>query len=339
MTVQDPTPYAFPELANFPPMPVSYSNPVTMEGVNLGRYLFYDPILSRDSSVSCSTCHQQAHAFTGGLKQFNTGIDGDTMIRNTMPLFNLAWYNRYFWDGRAATLEDQIFHPVRDSTEMDLSWNIAVDRIQRNASYRIKFRTAFGTEVIDSVLIAKAIGQFLRTLISNNSLYDRVLRNETRFDSATYAGFVLVNDQSMADCLHCHTTDADALGTTGKFSNNGLDGFIKQPEYLDKGLGATTGKATDIGLFRIPSLRNVALTAPYMHDGRFKTLEEVLDFYSEGVKFGLNVDSKMTHAHQGGVHLSSKEKRCILLFLHSLTDTTFTTNPAFGNPLETSSAE
>ena len=338
-SLPDPTPYSFPELTRFPPMPVSVANPVTVEGANLGRHLFYDPILSRDSSFSCASCHQQAFAFANGPVQFSTGIDGDEMKRNTMPLFNLAWYNRYFWDGRAATLENQVFHPVRDNTEMDLPWHIAEKRINQSQSYRAMFRAAFGTSKIDSSQIAKAIGQFLRTLISNNSFYDRVLRGEAHFDSATYAGFVLVNDQSMANCLHCHTTDADALGTKGTFSNNGLDGFVKETEYSDIGLAETTQQATDVGLFKIPSFRNVALTAPYMHDGRFKTLDEVLDFYSEGVKPGLNVDSKMARAHQGGVRLTTEEKRCIVLFLHSLTDTSFTSNPAFANPWVTSSTD
>ncbi len=298
----------------------------------MGRHLFYDPILSGDSSFSCSSCHKQEAAFSDAPISLSLGIDGEPMKRNTMPLFNLAWSKAFFWDGRAASIEEQVFHPVRDTTEMDLSWQDAVPRLKNSPFYLERFIKAFPDKEIDSVLVAKAIAQFLRTLISCNSLYDQVLRGETYFDSATYAGFVLINDQSMADCLHCHTTDANALGTTGKFSNNGLDNITEPDSYPDGGLGAITGNEKQLGHFRIPSLRNVAVTAPYMHDGRFKTLNEVLDFYSDGVHASVNIDSKMTRANSGGVHLTKHEKDCILKFLEALTDSTFITDKRFSNP-------
>lgn len=326
------TPYVFQDLGHFPPMPTAEGNPVTVEGALLGRRLFYDPVLSRDSSFSCSSCHRQEFAFSDGPRRFSEGIDGSLTVRNTMPLFNLAWYQGYFWDGRAKTIEEQVFHPVRDSLEMDLSWSEVEERLNADSAYRADFKVCFGSQTIDSVLVSKAIGQFLRTLISNNSFYDKVLRGEAYFDSTTYAGFVMANDQSMAGCLHCHATDANALGTSGTFSNNGLDPFTSRNQYVDKGLGGTTSKASDIGKFKIPSLRNVGITAPYMHDGRFNTLEEVIDFYSEGVHASHNIDSKLTSARYGGIHLSDEEKRCLITYLHTLTDSTFLTNPAFGPP-------
>lgn len=327
----DPTPHVFPEMYFFPEMPQSGENPVTQEGVELGRYLFYDPILSSDYSVSCATCHEQSFAFADN-DQFSFGIDGQLTARNSMPLFNLAWNEAFFWDGRAKTIEEQVFFPVRDHKEMNLSWTEAEKRIRKSRFYRKKFKEAFGSSTIDSVLIAKAIAQFERSLISSNSKYDQALRGEAYLSKDEYDGFVLMNDQSMANCLHCHPTDANALATTGKFSNNGLQNATSPSDYSDKGRFDHTRQDKDVGLFKIPSLRNVAVTAPYMHDGRFKTLEEVLDFYSEGVNKSYNVDPKMTTAHVGGVQLTAEEKRKIICFLNALTDSTFLTNPQYANP-------
>ncbi len=303
-----PTPYPFPEMRFFPKMPASDENPVTMEGATLGRFLFYDKILSADSSFSCASCHKQKFAFADGAQRFSTGISGEPLRRNTMPLFNLAWYNSYFWDGKAGSLEEQVFHPVRAHNEMNLKWDVAAERINKSAFYKPKFQDAFGQQAIDSVLIAKAIAQFERTLLSANSKYDQVLRRERYFTAEEYQGFVLMNDQTKGDCLHCHTTDGDALGTTARFSNNGLQKAKAAVDYPDKGKMEVSGKPEHLGQFKIPSLRNVAVTAPYMHDGRFATLEEVLDFYSEGVHLSANIDSKMGLAHRGGVHLTGEEK-------------------------------
>ncbi len=313
-------------------MPIAADNPVTVAGVDLGRHLFYDPILSKDSSISCSSCHLQKNAFSDAPNRFSKGLYGEVMKRNTMPLFNLAWYPSLFWDGRGGSIEQQVFHPVRTKNEMDLNWDVAVERIRKNKSYREKFKKAFGNRRIDSVLIAKAIAQFERTLLSYNSKYDSVLRKEAYFSKAELKGFELMNDMSMADCLHCHSTDADPMATSFGFSNNGLDNAKKITDYADGGRGIITGKAEDYGKFRIPSLRNIAATAPYMHDGRFKTLKEVLDFYSEGVHASVNVDSKMGFAHRGGVHLTEDEKYLIITFLNTLTDSVFLNNPKHSNP-------
>jgi cytochrome c peroxidase len=249
-----------------------------------------------------------------------------------MALFNLAWYPAMFWDGKAVSIEEQVFHPVRNITEMNLNWADAEKRLKKNKFYKVLFAEAFDANAIDSVLISKAIGQFLRTLISHQSKYDRVLNGKDLFTEEERQGFVLVNDQTKGDCLHCHTTDTDVLGTTLTFSNNGLDAITNSSDFKDKGLGSITGKPTDNGKFIIPSLRNILLTAPYMHDGRFKTLEQVLDFYSEGVKQCANIDSKMEFAHQGGAHLSQEEKQKIISFLKTLTDSVFISNPEYADP-------
>ncbi len=308
------------------------TNPLTLEGIELGRFLFYDSVLSDQNNFSCASCHQQQYAFSDGPKTLSTGPSGIKQKRTTPPLFNLPWYQSYFWDGRAHTLEEQAYFPVRAHSELNLDWKIAERRIQKSKFYKPKFRAAFGNIRIDSSLIVKAIAQFERTLISHNSKYDQVIRGETTLTAEEFEGFVLINDQTKGDCMHCHTTDSDALGTTGKFSNNGLDSAKTFSDYPDSGLGGDTKTKSDYGKFKIPSFRNVAFTAPYMHDGRFKTLEEVLDFYSEGVVLSVNIDSKMQYAHKGGVHLNKEEKRKIILFLNTLTDSTFTTNPAYSNP-------
>jgi cytochrome c peroxidase len=313
-------------------MPLALDNPVTVEGVDVGRHLFYDPILSKKQVMSCGTCHKQENAFSDAPHAFSQGNGGKSTTRNTMPLFNLAWYSGFFWDGRAPSIEEQVFHPVRNPDEMDLAWQDATQRVRASRFYRQKFKLAFGNTKIDSVLIAKAIGQFLRTLISNQSKFDRVLAGKDHFTSDEFAGFVLMNDMTKGDCLHCHTTDGNALGTTGLLSNNGLDKAADAAQYPDPGLGGHTLKPGDFGKFKIPSLRNLAATAPYMHDGRFRTLEEVLDFYSEGVQTGVNTDSKMGLAHQGGVRLTAVEKKQAIAFLLTLTDSTFLADRAYGNP-------
>ncbi len=325
-------PYVFPKPVFFPPMPVSALNPVTQGGAELGRFLFYDPILSADSSISCASCHRQSAAFSDGPVATSKGINGTLQKRNTLPLFNLAWHSSLSWDGRAASIEAQVFHPVREAGEMSLPWRDVEERINRSAFYVRKFQRVFGNKPIDSTLIAYAIAQFERTLLSYRSKYDQVLNHTALFTKDEAEGFVLMNDMTKGDCLHCHTTDSDPLGSTFEFSNNGLDSVTDAVWYKDKGRGAATGVMADHGKFKIPSLRNIALTAPYMHDGRFATLEEVMRFYSDGVNVCANIDSKMGFARSHGVHLSPDEQRKIIAFLHTLTDSFFISDPRYGNP-------
>ncbi|MGB0863825.1 MAG: cytochrome-c peroxidase [Saprospiraceae bacterium] len=329
-----PKPYTFPKLNYFPKMPLKANNPVTEEGVELGRHLFYDPILSRDSTISCGSCHRQEVAFSDSPKQFSTGIDNQKSKRNAMPLFNLAWYPSLFWDGRAANIELQALHPVSASDEMDLEWQVAVERVQSNHFYIDFFEKAFPNQTIDSLLIIDAIGQFERTLISHQSKYDSVILGTAAFTKDEFEGFLLVNEQDKGNCLHCHTTDADALGTTRKFANNGLDFVRKVEDFKDLGKGGFSKKNSDMGLFKIPSLRNVALTPPYMHDGRFETLEEVVHFYNKKVQLSPTLDKRMTIQQQKTIQLTPKEERQIVVFLHTLSDFAFTKDEAFSNPFK-----
>lgn len=333
------TPFEFERPRNFPPMPVSAENPTTLEGAELGRYLFYDPVLSRDSTISCASCHRQEFAFSDSPNKFSEGIDGAKTERNTPSLFNLAWYPAMFWDGRASSIEQQVFFPVRDHNEMDLDWRTVEKRIYRSRFYPEMFNKVFGDTQIDSVRIAFAIAQFERTLISYNSKFDKVIRGEERLTKQELRGFEVMNDQSMADCLHCHSTDANGLATNLQFSNNGLDNAQNVEVFKDPGLGKVTGNKKDYGHFKVPSLRNIALTAPYMHDGRFQSLDEVINFYSEGLNNNITIDSRMTHVHQGGVQLTDEDKSALKAFLLTLTDSTFISDPRFGNPFENKSKD
>jgi cytochrome c peroxidase len=326
-------PYPFPTMKYFPEMPVAPDNPVTQQGAELGRSLFYDPLLSADGSLSCASCHQQRYAFSDGPRAFSTGMNGSRMHRNTPALFNLAWYPAFFWDGRSPSLEDQVLHPVRDARELGAGWAVVVERLENSEHYRTRFKFVFGDVPLDSTLVAKAIAQYLRTLISADSKYDRVLRGEATFSPNEFAGFVIANEQNKGDCLQCHTTDRDALGTTRRFSNNGLDAARDPMEYHDPGRGGFSGMQEERGQFKIPSLRNVGLTAPYMHDGRFATLEDVISFYSDSVHAGVNIDPRMGTARQGGAHLSPLEQQQLLAFLHTLTDSSFITDTRHGDPL------
>ena len=327
-----PRPYPLPTPRFFPEMPLPEGYRITEEGVALGRMLFHDPLLGRDSAMACAGCHRQEHAFADTNTAFSTGVVGLRGTRNTPPLFNLAWYPAFFWDGRARTLEEQMLHPVRDPNELGADWPTVEARIRRSTRYPELFRAAFGTEHVDSLLVARAIGQFLRTLISADSKYDRVLAGRDRFTADEAAGFVLANEQHKGDCLQCHTTDRDALGTNREFSNNGLDPASDPLEYKDPGLGGITGRPADMGRFKVPSLRNVAVTPPYMHDGRFATLEEVIDHYSDGVHAGVNTDPRMGNAGRGGARLGPAEKQQLLAFLLTLTDSTFLTDRRHADP-------
>ena len=325
------TPYPEPELRFFPEREKT-DNPPTIEGVEIGRFLFYDPILSIDSTISCSSCHKQTFAFSDGGNSFSAGVNGGMSKRSTMPLFNLAWNKHFFWDGKSSSIEEQVFHPVRSDIEMGLDWKVAEDRIRRSSFYRTKFKEYYGDNYIDSVRISAMIGQFERALISAESKYDRVLKGIDLFTEQEYQGYSLMNNQMKGNCINCHDTDGDVLATNLGFSNNGLDNYKNASDYVDVGKAGITGQDKDVGLFKVSSLRNIAVTAPYMHDGRFGTLEEVLDFYSEGLQNSYNIDPKMGYHYRQSRVLSREEKDAIISFLHTLTDSSFLSNPGFANP-------
>ena len=208
---------------------------------------------------------------------------------------------------------------------MNLSWSEALNEITSQKRYRRLFAEAYPNQEVDSLLVADALAQCQLTLISADSKYDKVLRGEAEFTKEEFEGFIFVNDQGMGNCLHCHTTDAHALGTNGSFANNGIDqGFAD-----DQGVYGITLDKKDEGKFKVPSLRNLLFTAPYMHDGRFETLEEVLDFYSEDVNAHPFIDHQMNYFLREEPVFSEREKEVMLAFLKTLNDSSFVSNPSF----------
>ncbi|WP_211344288.1 cytochrome-c peroxidase [Flavivirga rizhaonensis] len=303
------------------------NNPQTVEGIALGKKLFFDPILSADNTQACADCHAPENAFSDA-DRFSDGIDGFFGNRNSMPLFNLAWNydEKFFWDGRSFGIEHQAFQPVIDPLEMHNTWVQVEQKLQQHIEYPNLFEQAFGTSTIDSTLVTKAIAQFERTLISSNSKFDKHLLNEATLTPEELNGFNIFMDETKGDCFHCHGSDKNPLWTDNMFHNNGLDAT-----FTDLGLGKITGDPADNGKFKSPSLRNLAFTAPYMHDGRFATLDDVISHYSEGLQNSPTIDPLMKKVAQGGVQLSAQDKADLKTFLLSLSDFEFINNPAFSN--------
>lgn len=305
-------------------MPQPSDNPLTAEGIELGRILFYEKMLSDNMTMSCATCHKQENAFDDP-RPFSEGTNGAFGDRNAMAIINLGWDSHFFWDGRRNSLEGQAHDPVTNPIEMANKWPEVVARLQSSSKYPDLFFKAFGTHTVDSSLVTKAIAQFERTLISFNSRFDKYfyLGDSSALTEQEKNGLVLFTGKAM--CNHCHLTNT--LFTDRDIRNNGLD---ENPK--DQGLMKFTGNAVDRGRFKVPTLRNIAVTAPYMHDSRFKTLEEVVDFYSGKVKQNSpNLDEHMPDFGTG-VNLSGQEKAELVAFLKSLTDQDFLTNPKFSDP-------
>jgi len=318
----DPTPYVLEIPLGFPDMDIPDDNPITVEGVALGRRLFYDPILSADNTQACASCHAQSFSFTDN-RRFSVGIDGIEGTRNSMTLINAGWLLNFNWDGSANNLENQAFEPVTNPIEMHNTWPDAVSELQSHELYPDLFFDAFGTSTIDSLLVVKALAQFERTMISSDSKWDRYLRGDEQLSASETRGFEIFFTEK-GDCFHCHST---ILFMDNDFHSNGLDSV-----FTDIGLADVTGNNNDIGRFKTPTLRNMVFTAPYMHDGRFATIEEVIDFYSEGLKFSPTIDPLMKNVDQGGVNLTEEEKTDLIAFLMTLTDSSFNTNPDYSNP-------
>ena len=327
----NPIPYILDIPDGFPALEQPLDNPMTVDGIQLGRKLFYDPILSIDSTVSCSSCHQPALSFTDGLTQ-SVGVAGTTH-RGSIGLINVGFhYSGLFWDGRASTLEQLALMPVQDPIEMGESWDSVELKLKHHPEYPSEFRKAFGIEnksMMDRFMAAKAISQFLRTIVSgSNSRYDKLIRGEIFLNENETNGYLMFFnlDQSLPDaqCGHCHNAP---LLASNEFFNNGLQESADLFGFADKGLGAITGIAGDNGKFKPPTLRNLVFTAPYMHDGRFSTLEEVVDHYATGGKNSPNKSSFMFN-----LVLTESQKSDILAFLLTLTDSTTLSNPAYQNP-------
>jgi len=290
-------------------------DPVTSE-VDLGKQLFFDNILSLDSTISCASCHQPQFAFADTLA-FSKGVGDSLGIRNTPSVMNMAFRPHFFYDGRAATLEEQAIGPIENPLEMHLDFKWAVQRIQEHEFYLSAFDSIYSSPP-DSALILQALAEFIRSLESDGSAPHDLWLNEidsTAMSASQIRGRTLFREK--AKCFDCHFSP-DFTGD--EFRNTGL--FDGSPELNDSGRFQITKDSTDLGKFKVPGLRNVALTPPYMHNGQFKTLEAVVEFYDDPyqvVAHPINMDSLMLEP----LGLSIVEKQDLVNFLHSLTDTSF----------------
>jgi cytochrome c peroxidase len=302
----DPTPFDLVYPDNFPIMILDDDNLLTEEGVSLGRMLYYDKLLHPEGEMACADCHQQTLSFSSG----------DAVL----PHINLGWNRTFLWNGKiTGNLEDIMKFEVEEFFETDVS------KFNEHDIYPELFYNAFGVENITTSEISKAISQFVRTLNSFDNRFDRIFRTDGGevFSDSELSGYDIFFTEK-GDCFHCH---GGVLFTDNLFHNNGLD-----VNPSENGLSEITGNPLDLGKFKTPTLRNIALTAPYMHDGRYETLEEVIDFYSEGLEVSSTIDPLMKQANRGGIHLTEQEKADLLAFLKMLTDNTFVTNPEFASP-------
>ncbi len=293
-------------------------NPVTDEGFELGRKLFYDPGLSRDNTISCASCHLQYTGFTHVDHNVSHGIDGRKGTRNAPALINLIWQEQFHWDGGVNHLDAQAINPITHPAEMDNSLEAVLKYLHNSPQYRLLFFDAFGDSLATSKTLLKAISQFTTSLISSNSKYDQYIRKEIEFTPQEENGLRLFRQY----CVACHK---EPLFSVPGFASNGLP---MDTAYRDVGRYAITHLSQDSLQFKVPTLRNIEVTFPYMHDGRFRKLKEVLEHYT-------SIDTEMPHlskALQNRIVLTDDEKKDVIAFLYTLTDREFLFNPTFGFP-------
>ncbi len=318
-----PTPKKLVLPSNFPaPTYDIKGNPITEEGFALGRQLFYDELLSRDGTISCATCHQQEAGFIQADHDISHGIEDRIGIRNALPIFNTLYRKSFFWDGGVPKLDFVPVNPIENELEMDEKMDNVVRKINASEEYKIKFKAAFNVDNIASQQILQALSQFMYAMISANSKYDKMVRKEgVVFTAEEQAGMVIFNQK----CGTCHSS---ALFTDDSFRNNGLSGDVVD----DLGREDITSNADDRAKFKVPSLRNAFLTAPYMHDGRFGTLDAVIDHYAKGVIRSKTLDPVLSKDGQIGISITPLEKKQLLVFLNTLTDSTLITDKQFSKP-------
>lgn len=312
--------YEFVVPDNFPAPTYTFdNNPVTREGFELGRKLFYDPNLSRDGSVSCNNCHIQATAFADSpAHPISVGIDNNLGIRNAPSITNMAFFPEFFWDGGVTHLDFVPINAFESPFEMGETVENVVAKLNATPIYRDMFQEAFGIEEITLPYTLHALSQFTNMMISANSKYDKYIRDEGETLTAIELEGKSLFEQK---CASCHTGD---LFTDFSYRNNGLDST-----FADTGRNAITTLGSDIGKFRVPSLRNIGLTSPYMHNARFNTLKEVLDHYDGGMVFSPSLDETFIDGEKLGIPMTEDEKAAIIEFLHTLSDFEFVQNEMF----------
>jgi cytochrome c peroxidase len=329
----DSSPYDL-VIGNFPAPAILPDNLLTKQKVHLGRMLFYEKKLSRDGTQSCASCHRQEHAFTDTAR-FSTGILGFKGGRQAMSVFNMAWNdNNFFWDGRANLLRDQSLMPIQDSLEMHETLPNVVAKLSADTKYTNQFIRAFGTAEVTTLRISLALEQFMNSITSVSSRWDLYQTGTIALSPSEERGrklfFTEFNpffpDDSGADCAHCH---AGPNFSNNQYMNNGLDAEAAQ---TDIGRQAVTGFASDRAKFKVPSLRNSILTAPYMHDGRFKNLEQVIEHYNSGLNPSPTLAGELEQTRPTGLMLTQQDKADLKAFLLTLTDDRLMTNPAYASP-------
>ena len=364
-TIKEATPYnlvipkGFPTIVNIPE-----DNPLTVEGIKLGRYLFYDGRLSGrdhpDSLMSCATCHLQSSAFEIGENHPDFpdghphGLTGIKTPHFPLPLFNLIWNSEgYLWNGfiskdnhnlgipaygipaepqyHLTNIESLVWMGVVAKHEMHGTVAMTEEMIRSIDIYPNMFEAAFGTKEINIDRISKSIAQFIRTIISSNSRFDKMISGEITYTDSERRGLVLFTTEEGADCFHCHGTPGNPIMTTNLFYNNAKDNVFDDP----RDRYGVTKEARDHGAYKSTTLRNIELTGPYMHDGRFKTLDEVIDFYSEGLVYSVYAHPlmhKLAPPYGHGAELNPQQKADLKAFLLTLTDETLLTNPDYSDP-------
>lgn len=317
----------YPSHFNDPEIPAD--NPMTINGVKLGRYLFYDKILSSGDVMNCESCHKQENAFSSSI--IGSGLTNGTQVdRNVMPLVNLVWETDFAWDGRKGSLEDKIDGTLNNPFSFNIDWTQISAKLNAHEDYPRYFYEAFGVKTIRYDDVVRALAQFIRSIISVNSKWDQFLQSTYAPTTSELTGFDLYTTEN-GDCFHCHSHSNPLLGD-GLFRNNGLDSLLHQSQFSDFGRGFVTNYEFDNGKFRSVSLRNIEYTAPYMHDGRMQTLEEVIEHYNSGGFFSPTVDVNMKHTTDGGLFMSEIEKAALLDFLKMLSDPSILSNTDYSNP-------
>lgn len=306
----------FQQPTHFPAPTYNFAaNTVSKDGFALGRKLFYEPILSADNSISCGSCHIQSSAFTQHGHSVSHGIFDQLGTRNSLPIMNLAWNTNFLWDGGVFNLDLQPIIPITAPEEMGESMANVLQKLRNNGAYAPMFQKVFGSTDINATVVLKALSQFMLMCVSDQSKYDSVKRNQASFTEAESKGYTVFQQK----CNGCHT---EPLFTNFSFKNNGL-----APSIIDdKGRNNITHQDNDLYKFRVPSLRNLFYTAPYMHDGRFFTLNAVLAHYDHQVQPSTTLDVIFTQNNPVGIPLSNTEQQQLLAFLNTLNDANFISN-------------
>jgi cytochrome c peroxidase len=331
--VLDNTPFVL-DYGDLPAPDIAADNPLTIQKVKLGRMLFYETMLSKNGEMSCATCHVQVNGFSDTTR-FSIGVEGLPGKRQAMAVFNMAWNsNEFFWDGRAHLLRHQSLKPIEDPLEMNEMLDNVITKLSADQMYTDQFMRAFGSEDISSEKMSLAMEAFMNTIVSNDSKYDQYLAGTASLTESEERGMNLFfteynpffPDMSGADCAHCHGGENFE---NDLYMNNGLD---TDAEIQDDGRMKVTMNAQDRGKFKVVSLRNIELTPPYMHDGRFTTLEEVVDHYNDGLKLSTTLDPALEATMAQGLLLSEQDKMDLVNFLKTLTDNTMINKEEYSDP-------